>query len=62
MPAASRARSAFELGLDSCAVLFLPMLVLASKGAAPLAVVRFTSKKGTSPLAGSLSQESTDFD
>ena len=30
------ARSAFELGLDLCAFLFLPILVLASRGAAPL--------------------------
>ncbi|HML10196.1 MAG TPA: O-antigen ligase family protein [Stellaceae bacterium] len=30
------ARSAFELGLDICAFLFLPVLVLASRGAAPL--------------------------
>jgi O-antigen ligase len=37
--AGDRAHAGFELGLDSCAVLFLPILVLASKGAAPLAVV-----------------------
>jgi len=35
MPA-TRARFAFELGLDICAFLFLPILVLASRGAAPL--------------------------
>jgi exopolysaccharide production protein ExoQ len=39
MPAASRARFAFELGLDLCAFLFLPILVLASRGAAPLGAV-----------------------
>jgi exopolysaccharide production protein ExoQ len=39
MPAASRARFAFELGLDICAFLFLPILVLASRGAAPLGAV-----------------------
>jgi exopolysaccharide production protein ExoQ len=33
----SRARPGFELGLDICVFLFLPVLVLASKGAAPLA-------------------------
>jgi exopolysaccharide production protein ExoQ len=32
----SRARPGFELGLDICVFLFLPVLVLASKGAAPL--------------------------
>ncbi len=36
MQALSRARPAFELGLDICAFLLLPILVLASKGAAPL--------------------------
>jgi len=39
MPAVSHARPAFELGLDLCAFLFLPILVLASRGAAPLAAV-----------------------
>jgi exopolysaccharide production protein ExoQ len=39
MPAASRARFAFELGLGICAFLFLPILVLASRGAAPLGAV-----------------------
>ena len=39
MPAASRARFAFELGLDICAFLLLPILVLASRGAAPLGAV-----------------------
>jgi O-antigen ligase len=39
MQALARARSAFELGLDVCAFLFLPILVLASRGAAPLAAV-----------------------
>ena len=34
-----RARAAVELGLDICAFLLLPTLVLASKGAAPLTVV-----------------------
>jgi hypothetical protein len=36
MKAVSRAQPAFERGLDICAFLFLPILVLASKGAAPL--------------------------
>jgi exopolysaccharide production protein ExoQ len=36
MQALFRARPAFELGLDICAFLLLPILVLASKGAAPL--------------------------
>jgi len=36
MEALLRARPAFELGLDLCAFLFLPILVLASRGAAPL--------------------------
>lgn len=36
MHAVARVRPAFELGLDCCAFLFLPVLVLASKGAAPL--------------------------
>jgi len=35
----SRARAGFEFGLDICVLLFLPILVLASKGAAPLAAV-----------------------
>ena len=39
MTAASRARFAFELGLDICVFLFLPILVLASRGAAPLGAV-----------------------
>ncbi|HYM71398.1 MAG TPA: O-antigen ligase family protein [Stellaceae bacterium] len=39
MQAAFRARSAFELGLDACAFLFLPVLALASRGAAPLVAV-----------------------
>jgi exopolysaccharide production protein ExoQ len=39
MPAAFRARFAFELGLDICAFLFLPILVLASRGVAPLGAV-----------------------
>jgi exopolysaccharide production protein ExoQ len=39
MPAASRAHFAFELGLDICAFLFLPILVLASRGAAPLGAI-----------------------
>jgi O-antigen ligase len=33
----SRARPAFEAGLDLCVFLFLPILALASRGAAPLA-------------------------
>jgi O-antigen ligase len=37
MLADRRAQSAFELGLDITAVLFLPILVLASRGTAPLA-------------------------
>jgi O-antigen ligase len=37
--AGKRARAGFELGLDVCAFLFLPILVLASRGAAPLAAV-----------------------
>jgi exopolysaccharide production protein ExoQ len=36
MQAVSRARPAFEHGLEICVFLFLPVLVLASKGAAPL--------------------------
>lgn len=39
MPAASRVRPVFEVGLDLCAFLFLPILVLASRGAAPLLAV-----------------------
>jgi O-antigen ligase len=39
MSAASRARPVFEVGLDLCAFLFLPILVLASRGAAPLLTV-----------------------
>ncbi len=39
MQPSARARAAFELGLDICALLFLPILVLASRGAAPLAGV-----------------------
>ncbi len=39
MQAVSRAGPAFELGLDICAFLFLPILVLASRGAAPLVAV-----------------------
>lgn len=39
MQALARARAGFELGLDICAFLFLPILVLASRGAAPLAAV-----------------------
>src|SRR5271155_3749990 len=35
----ARARPGFELGLDICVFLFLPILVLASKGAAPLVAV-----------------------
>lgn len=37
--ALSRARPGFELGLDACAFLFLPVLALASRGAAALAAV-----------------------
>ena len=37
--AGRRARARFELGLDICVFLFLPVLVLASRGAAPLAAV-----------------------
>lgn len=37
MQLSARVRAAFELGLDICAFLFLPILVLASRGAAPLA-------------------------
>jgi O-antigen ligase len=37
--AGRRARAGFEVALDICALLFLPVLVLASKGAAPLAAV-----------------------
>jgi exopolysaccharide production protein ExoQ len=37
MPVILRARPVCEFGLDICAFLFLPILVLASKGAAPLA-------------------------
>ena len=36
MHPSTHARSAFELGLDLCAFLFLPVLVLASRGVAPL--------------------------
>jgi exopolysaccharide production protein ExoQ len=39
MQAVARARTVFELGLDVSAFLFLPILVLASRGAAPLAAV-----------------------
>jgi O-antigen ligase len=39
MPASFRWRDAFERGLDLCAFLFLPILVLASRGAAPLFAV-----------------------
>src|SRR5580693_1218073 len=39
MQALARARPGFELGLDLCVFLFLPILVLASRGAAPLACV-----------------------
>ena len=39
MPAASRVRPVLEVGLDFCAFLFLPILVLASRGAAPLLAV-----------------------
>jgi hypothetical protein len=39
MPAVSRARPGFELGLDLCVFLFLPLLTLFSRGAAPLAAV-----------------------
>jgi O-antigen ligase len=39
MPAVSRARPAFELGLGLCVFLFLPLLTLFSRGAAALAVV-----------------------
>src|SRR5580704_17843079 len=35
----SRARPGFELGLDACVFLFLPVLALASRGAAPLAAI-----------------------
>ncbi|HZK90581.1 MAG TPA: O-antigen ligase family protein [Stellaceae bacterium] len=38
MTAVSRIRPGFELGLDFCVFLFLPILALASRGAAPLAV------------------------
>jgi len=37
--ALSRARSGFELGLDACVFLFLPVLALASRGAAALAAI-----------------------
>jgi len=37
MPAASRARSAFELGLDLCVFLYLPVLALTPLGVTPLA-------------------------
>ena len=39
MQASARVRAAAELGLDICVFLFLPILVLASRGAAPLAGV-----------------------
>lgn len=39
MPAASRVRPVLEVGLDFCAFLFLPILVLASRAAAPLLAV-----------------------
>ena len=39
MKSPTAARDVFELGLDICVFLFLPVLALASKGAAPLAVV-----------------------
>jgi exopolysaccharide production protein ExoQ len=39
MHAVSRARPIFESGLDICAFLFLPILVLASRGTAPLIAV-----------------------
>src|ERR1700680_4724751 len=39
MPAASRARSAFELGLGLCVFLFLPLSALFSRGLAPLIAV-----------------------
>jgi O-antigen ligase len=39
MPAASRAHTVFEVGLDLCAFAFLPILVLASRAAAPLLAV-----------------------
>jgi exopolysaccharide production protein ExoQ len=39
MLVASRARAVFEAGLDLCAFLFLPILVLASRGAAALFAV-----------------------
>lgn len=39
MQASVRVRAAFELGLDICAFLFLPILVLASRGVAPLLAV-----------------------
>ena len=37
--ALSRARPGFELGLDACVFLFLPVLALASRGAAALAAI-----------------------
>lgn len=39
MQSSARARAASELGLDICVFLFLPILVLASRGAAPLVAV-----------------------
>ena len=39
MQAVSRARPVFEFGLDLCVFLFLPILVLFSRGAAPLVAV-----------------------
>jgi exopolysaccharide production protein ExoQ len=39
MQAVIRARAGFELGLDICGFLFLPILVLASRGTAPLVAV-----------------------
>jgi exopolysaccharide production protein ExoQ len=48
----SRARPGFELGLDICVFLFLPILVLASKGAAPLVAVAGLFALGLAVPAG----------
>ncbi|HWD59624.1 MAG TPA: O-antigen ligase family protein [Stellaceae bacterium] len=54
MQAVSRARPLFELGLDICAFVFLPLLVLAARGAAPLVAVAGLCALGIAAPVGAL--------
>ena len=52
MPVLARAAPLFELGLDICVFLFLPVLALASRGAAPLAATAGVLALGLAAPAG----------